>query len=95
MIYPDNFEQKIGFSEVRTLLKGRCLSSLGTEWIDHQLCFLTDAAKVREALDCAGEFARFMQENDDDIENEFFDVRSRCSESVRNVPILKSWTFSI
>lgn len=75
MIYPDNFEQKIGFSEVRTLLKGRCLSSLGTEWIDHQLCFLTDAAKVREALDCAGEFARFMQENDDDIENEFFDVR--------------------
>ncbi len=75
MIYPDNFEQKIGFNDVRTLLKGRCMSTLGTEWVDQQVRFLTDVADVREALDCASEFARFMQESDDDIENEFYDVR--------------------
>ena len=75
MIYPDNFERKIGFSEVRTLLKGRCMSSLGTEWVDHELAFLTDYEAVRNALDSASEFARFEQESDDEVENEFFDVR--------------------
>ena len=75
MIYPDNFERKIGFSEVRTLLKGRCMSSLGTEWVDHELAFMTDYEAVRNALDCASEFARFEQESDDEVENEFFDVR--------------------
>ena len=40
MIYPENFEQKIGFDEIRTLLKGRCMSTLGTEWVDHQVQFI-------------------------------------------------------
>ena len=31
MIYPENFEEKIGFNEIRTMLKGRCLSELGVE----------------------------------------------------------------
>ena len=34
MIYPNNFEQKIGFNEVRTLLKSKCLSTLGTGLVD-------------------------------------------------------------
>ena len=29
MIYPNNFEQKIGFDEIRQLLKDRCLSPMG------------------------------------------------------------------
>ena len=41
MIFPENFEQKIGFDEIRTLLKGRCMSTLGTEWVDSQLKFLS------------------------------------------------------
>ena len=75
MIYPDNFERKIGFSEIRTLLKGRCMSTLGTEWVDKELVFLSDFEKVKEALACADEFARFQQEAEDDLENDFFDVR--------------------
>ena len=31
MIYPKNFETKIGFDEIRTLLKGHCLSTLGKD----------------------------------------------------------------
>ena len=31
MIYPQNFEQKIGFDQVRTLLKEKCLSTVGQE----------------------------------------------------------------
>ena len=34
MIYPDNFESKIGFDEIRTLLRERCLSTLGKEMVD-------------------------------------------------------------
>jgi DNA mismatch repair protein MutS2 len=31
MIYPENFEQKIGFDKIRQLVTARCLSSLGEE----------------------------------------------------------------
>lgn len=75
MIYPENFEQKIGFTEIKTILKGRCLSSLGTEWIDKQLHFMTDAAEVNQALEQAREFKLFMEQTDEDTETEFFDVR--------------------
>ena len=75
MIYPDNFERKIGFSEVRTLLKGRCMSSLGTEWVDHHVTFSTDFDTVRESLAQAQEFARFMATEEDVYEENFYDVR--------------------
>ena len=50
MIYPENFEHKIGFDEVRTLLKGRCISSLGAEWVD-RLAFMPGYADVKRALE--------------------------------------------
>ena len=34
MIYPQNFEQKIGFDSIRHLLKEKCLSTLGQERVD-------------------------------------------------------------
>lgn len=75
MTYPESFESKIGFNEIRTLLKGRCLSSLGTEWIDNKLCFLTDHAQIVEALEQAREFARLSETEDDVYEENFYDVR--------------------
>ena len=47
MIYPKNFEQKIGFTEIRALLRERCLSTLGKEKVD-EMAFTTDV--------CAGEY---------------------------------------
>ena len=75
MIYPSNFEQKIGFDAVRTILKGRCISTLGTEWVDHQLKFMTSFAEVHEALALAEEFKRFSESEEDVYESNFFDVR--------------------
>ena len=75
MIYPDNFERKIGFTEIRTQLKGRCMSALGIEWVDKHLQFMTDAARVRQALAECAEYVRFDQEHGDEVESEFFDVR--------------------
>lgn len=34
MIYPQNFEQKIGFDQIRQLLKDKCLSTLGEERVN-------------------------------------------------------------
>lgn len=73
--YPDNFERKIGFDEVRTLLKGRCISSLGTEWVDNRVQFLTAYADVRQALDEVSEMRQFLEADADDVELNFFDVR--------------------
>lgn len=75
MIYPDNFEKKIGFTDIRTLLKGRCMSTLGTEWIDRQLRFMTSYDDICQALSEANEFNRFINDSDNEIESEFFDVR--------------------
>ena len=74
MIYPDNFEKKIGFDEIRTLLKGRCLSSLGAENVS-QASFLLDAEKINESLTCVREFRTIVEESDDFPSEDFFDLR--------------------
>lgn len=75
MIYPEIFERKIGFNEIRTLLKGRCLSSLGTEWVDKELHFMHDFEQIKQALDEAREYKIFEEQTDEEVETEFFDVR--------------------
>ena len=77
MIYPNNFEHKIGFSEVRTLLKGRCMSTLGTEWVDNQVKFSNKFELVKESLEQAREFALFRMTEEEVYEENFYDVRQQ------------------
>lgn len=74
MIYPLNFEQKIGFDHVRQLLKGKCLSSLGIEKIE-DMDFSGDFNIINCRLDQVVEFMRILQEEDDFPCQYFFDVR--------------------
>ena len=75
MIYPENFEKKIGFDEIRTQLRGRCISSFGTERVD-EMAFMTQPADIAEALLQVAEFRRFMTEEEEVAGDEnFFDVR--------------------
>lgn len=75
MTYPENIEKKLGFTEIRTLLKGRCMSTLGTEWVDTQVQFSTDYEEVVESLQQVKEFMAFMNEEEDVYEENFYDVR--------------------
>ena len=75
MIYPDNFERKIGFDEIRTLLKSHCLSTLGKEKVD-DISFSNDYEQVNKALELVREFRRLQQEADDFPMQFFFDVRA-------------------
>ena len=74
MIYPDNFEQKIGFNEIRNLLRERCLSTLGKEQVE-KMHFSSDADEVNEWLLQTREFRRLMEEVEDFPLQYFYDVR--------------------
>ena len=80
VIYPNNFEQKIGFDEIRELLKARCLSTLGKEKVD-EIAFSTDVSVVNEWLSQVREFRRLQEEKDDFPMQYFFDVR----ESIKRI----------
>lgn len=74
MIYPDNFEHKIGFTEVRSLLLERCLSALGKEKVGN-MKFSADADGICEQLLHITEFRRMKSEHDDLPLQFFYDVR--------------------
>ena len=74
MIYPNNFERKLGFDEIRRLLKERCLSTLGKEKVD-EMAFSTDARQINEWLLQVSEFRRLKEEKGDFPMQYFFDVR--------------------
>ena len=82
MIYPQNFETKIGFDEIRALLQQQCLSSLGKERVG-QMTFLTDVKQIREKQEHTREFLRIMEEEDLFPDQYFFDVR----DSVKRIRI--------
>ena len=74
MIYPQNYEQKIGFDEIRRILKGQCQSSLGQEKVD-EIVFSDNAVVVNEQLEQVREMRRLMQTTEKPEMNYFFDVR--------------------
>lgn len=78
MIYPKNFEQKIGFTEIRTLLRERCLSPLGKERVD-EMSFSTDAGQINTWMKEIREFRRIQEGQDDFPLDNFFDVRESVS----------------
>ena len=74
MIYPHNFEQKIGFDDIRRLLKEKCLSSLGEGRVD-EMNFSDSFNEIEERLNQTNEFVRIIQEEDSFPAQYFFDVR--------------------
>lgn len=74
MIYPQNFEQKIGFDSIRHLLKGKCLSTLGKERVDG-MEFSGQYSEIDEWLEQTVEFMRIIREEDGFPDQYFFDVR--------------------
>ena len=74
MIYPHNFEQKIGFDQIRQLLKSKCLSTLGEERVD-EMTFSDNYDEINQRLEQVVEFVRITQEEEDFPAQYFFDVR--------------------
>lgn len=75
MIYPSNFEAKIGFDHIRQLLRHHCASNLGEEWVNKHLTFSSDYTIVIKNLREGAEFQRFELEETGCYEPHFFDCR--------------------
>lgn len=75
MIYPKNYEQKIGFDEIRDVLKGFCLSTLGKDKAD-AMEFSNDADTVNAAMDAVREMRSILSKDDGFPLDNFFDVRT-------------------
>ena len=95
MIYPKNFESKIGFDEIRVMLKERCLSTLGREKVD-SVAFSDQADVVNEWLQQVKEFRRLTEEHDDFPLQFFYDVRESVSRlRIENTHLEESELFDL
>ncbi len=74
MIYPDNYEHKVGFDDIRTLLCGFCQSELGKERVA-DLHMLTEISAIRQRLAEAQELETIMEETVELPEMAFYDLR--------------------
>ncbi len=68
-------EEKIGFNEVRKMLHGYCLSSLGHERVD-AMQFLSDHVAVTTLHQQLDELSYILQTTTDQPEQDFFDLRN-------------------
>ena len=74
MIYPKNYEQKIGFDSIRMLLKEKCLSTLGEQRVE-EMSFSNQYDDILNRLNEITEFIRIIQEEDSFPNQFFFDIR--------------------
>ena len=86
MIYPKNFEKKIGYDEVRTWLNGYCLSTLGKSLVE-EMSFSADSKQIATWMEENREMRRIMEEDDDFELSGFYDVR----DSLKRVRLEGTW----
>jgi len=61
MIYPSDFENKIGFNHVRERLNELCISEMGKEFVG-KMCFYTDVDEISTYLRLIQDFETLMQD---------------------------------
>ncbi len=75
MLYPDNFEEKIGFNTIRQLLLGHCLSPLGRGLVD-QIGFQTDIETLLPELETVEELRQLLLFDEPFPAQEYHDLRA-------------------
>ncbi|HEY5823687.1 MAG TPA: Smr/MutS family protein [Cyclobacteriaceae bacterium] len=72
MIYPQDFELKLGFDQVRQRLKNYCLSPLGLHLVD-EMSFSSDYADVKKRLHLNLEFKQILEKAETFPSSHYFD----------------------
>jgi DNA mismatch repair protein MutS2 len=85
MIYPSNFESKIGFTTIRKEITARCISTLGQDCCE-KMRFSTNLQDVTLWLNQTNEFLGILQSKREFPLNFFFDMRS----TLRAIAVLGS-----
>jgi len=81
MIYPENFENKIGFDRIKTLLGEKCLSPMGLEKVD-AIEFIDDYEELSRILSATFEFQQILQFEDFFPSEHYYDI-SECLNKIR------------
>ena len=74
MIYPNNFEQKIGFNGIRQMLAGHCISKMGLERAE-SVSFTTNINLITKSLEQTEEFISLLQKGVPFPMRDFHDLR--------------------
>ena len=74
VIYPDNFEQKIGFRRIREMLSGLCISQMGLEKAE-AMAFSKDKSRIVKSLEQTEELLRLLQTGVPFPVRDFHDLR--------------------
>ena len=83
MIYPDNFESKIGFDKIRKLLIEKCVSPMGVEKVD-SIKFITDFEDLSITISATAEFQHILQFEDFFPAENYYSI-SDCLNKIRVV----------
>lgn len=84
MIYPDNFEHKLGFDKIRRMLKESTLCPLGAQRVD-DMQFVTDRRTVEHQLALLSEMKNLIEQASDPLPTDnFFDL----SEPLKRIRIV-------
>ena len=59
VIFPENFEEKIGFDQIRNMLRGHCVSAMGEEYVDN-IRFETRYETILLQLEQTEEFRQLL-----------------------------------
>jgi DNA mismatch repair protein MutS2 len=81
MIYPENFEIKIGFDRIRTMIAERCISPMGLKYTEN-ISFHSNRETVLEELSKTAEFQYILKFEDPFPAESFFDI-STTLEKIR------------
>ena len=73
MVYPDNFESKIGFDKIRNLIKSECIASPAKSIVD-DIAFSIDLGFIRKSLALTGEMMSICMLKDNYPANNYPDV---------------------
>jgi DNA mismatch repair protein MutS2 len=81
MIYPENFEIKIGFDRIRKLLAEKCLSPMGLEKVE-SIEFMDDHEDLSRKLSATFEFQQILQFEDFFPSEHYYKI-SDCLNKIR------------
>ncbi len=80
MLYPNNSVDKLGFTEIKELIKTRCLSVMGQQMVD-RIQVMNNYDQIRKFLSQAQEFKNIL-ENDSPLPiHHFFDIKTLANKA--------------
>jgi len=80
MLYPLNSADKLGFTEIKELIKAHCLSVMGQQMVD-KIQVMSNYDLIYKFLNQANEFKNIL-ENDDALPiNHFYDIKSLANKA--------------